>query len=78
MKLDNEECGTVAQYVAQIQSLCKQIFIAEQIITGAERYFHLLNGLLSEYENYKDIIRSTVLDSENWKNIIPKNEDIRA
>jgi hypothetical protein len=50
------------------------ISIAGQTVTDAERYFHLLNGLPSEWENYKDIITSTIPDIENWKNIIPKLE----
>jgi hypothetical protein len=74
VKLDDEECSTVARYSVRIQSLCKQISIAGQTITDAERYFHLLNSLPSEWENYKDIITSTIPDIENWKNIIPKLE----
>jgi hypothetical protein len=71
VKLDNEGCGTVSGYIARIQSLYDQISIAGQTITDTESYFHLLNGLPSEWGNYKDIIASTIPDVENWKNIIP-------
>jgi hypothetical protein len=72
VKLDDEECSTIARYISRIQSLCEQISIAGQIITDAERYFHFLNGLSSKWGNYKDIITSTIPHVENWKNIIPK------
>jgi hypothetical protein len=52
VKLD-EEHGTVARYISRIQSPCEQISIAEQTITDAERYFHLLKGLPSEWGTTK-------------------------
>ena len=65
------ECGTVDAYVARFQSLCDQIALAGSEISKSERFFHMLEGLPSEWDTFCEIVDTRVTSDEAWEELIP-------
>ena len=66
-----EECGSIEAYAERFQSLCDQITLAGQIVSDSERFFYMMEGLPSEWDNYRDIMAGRVTTSDAWQELIP-------
>ena len=60
-----EECGSSEAYTERFQSLCNQITLTGQTVSGRERFFYIMEGLPSEWGNYRDVMagRATTSDA---------------
>jgi hypothetical protein len=71
-KLENSHCGSVDHNVERFQSLCEKIALGGQTIKNAEKYFHLLHSLTTEWTNYINIITDTIPNAKGREAIIQK------
>ena len=66
-----EQCGSVDAYVDRFQQICGQIALAGKNVSDGERYFFMMEGLASEWENYRDVMNSQIADTDKWEALIP-------
>ena len=66
-----EECGSIDAYAYRFQVLCGQISMAGQEVSDSERFFYMMEGLPSEWDDYRDVMAFRVTTSDAWQELIP-------